>query len=204
LRFGNKNALRPIYLKMGKDVDSRVQLFRELIEPLLNDAYTLARYLSRDASAAQDIVQDASLRAFRHVDSFRGSEPRAWLLKIVRNCFYAWRQKAVQTDLQPFDTDSSGEDSKRIGDEADQAQRDLDPQRILESAVKRDAVREMIEALPVQFREVLVLREMSDLSYREIADLTGMPIGTVMSRLARARELLRKMWLERASAGALL
>jgi RNA polymerase sigma factor (sigma-70 family) len=189
---------------MGKDVDNRVLLFREHIEPLLNDAYTLARYLSRDASAAQDIVQDASLRAFRHVDSFRGNEPRAWLLKIVRNCFYAWREKAVQTQLQPLDADSSGDDSKRIGDEADQAQRDLDPQRILESAVKRDAVREMIEALPVQFREVLVLREMNDLSYREIADLTGMPIGTVMSRLARARELLRKMWLERASAGVLL
>jgi RNA polymerase sigma factor (sigma-70 family) len=185
-------------------VDTRAQRFRDLIEPLLNDAYTFARYLSRDASAAEDIVQEASLRAFRHVDSLRSGEARAWLLKIVRNCFYAWREKVVQTNLQSLDADPLGEDRRSISEEADEAQLDLDPQRILERTVKRDAVREMIEALPVQFREALVLREMNDLSYREIAELTGMPIGTVMSRLARARDLLRKMWLERAAEGVLL
>jgi RNA polymerase sigma-70 factor, ECF subfamily len=189
---------------MGPDVDNRAQRFRELIEPLLNDAYTFARYLSRDPSAAEDIVQEASLRAFRHVDSLRSHEPRAWLLTIVRNCFYAWREKVLQAGLQSFEADSAADDSYSVGEEADEAQRDLDPQRILERTVKRDAVREMIEALPVQFREALVLREMNDLSYREIAELTGMPIGTVMSRLARARDLLRKMWLERAGEGALL
>jgi len=179
---------------MGQDVDHRAQRFRELIEPLLNDAYTLARYLSRDASVAEDIVQEASLRAFRHVDSLRSSEPRPWLLKIVRNCFYAWREKASQMSMETLDADP----------DSFEALGDLDPQRILESAVKRDAVRAMIESLPVQFREALVLREMNDLSYREIAELTGMPVGTVMSRLARARGLLRKMWLERAGAGVLL
>jgi RNA polymerase sigma-70 factor, ECF subfamily len=174
---------------MGNDVDNRAQRFRDLIEPLLDDAYTFARYLARDASVAEDIVQEAALRAFRHLDSLRGREARGWLLKIVRNCFYASREKTVQTELT---------------DEADQAQPDLDPERILEQAVQREAVRDMIEALPVQFRETLVLRELNDCSYREIAELTGMPIGTVMSRLARARELLRKMWLERAGAtGAL-
>jgi RNA polymerase sigma factor (sigma-70 family) len=173
---------------MGKDVDNRAQRFRDLIEPLLDDAYTFARYLARDASVAEDIVQEAALRAFRHLDSLRGREARGWLLKIVRNCFYAWREKAVQTNLGMID-------------EADQADRDLDPERILEKAVQGEAVREMIEALPVQFRETLVLRELNDCSYREIAELTGMPIGTVMSRLARARELLRKMWLERANEG---
>jgi RNA polymerase sigma-70 factor (ECF subfamily) len=174
---------------MGNDVDNRAQRFRDLIEPLLDDAYTFARYLARDASVAEDIVQEAALRAFRHLDSLRGHEARGWLLKIVRNCFYASREKTVQTELT---------------DEADQAQPDLDPERILEQAVRREAVRDMIEALPVQFRETLVLRELNDCSYREIAELTGMPIGTVMSRLARARELLRKMWLERAGAtGAL-
>jgi RNA polymerase sigma-70 factor, ECF subfamily len=188
---------------MGTDVDNRAQRFRELIEPLLNDAYTFARYLSRDPSAAEDIVQEASLRAFRHVDSLRSHEPRAWLLTIVRNCFYAWREKVVQAGLQSFETDSS-DDYHGVAEEADEAQLDLDPQRILERTVKRDAVRAMIEELPVQFREALVLREMNDLSYREIAELTGMPIGTVMSRLARARDLLRKMWLERAGEGALL
>jgi RNA polymerase sigma factor (sigma-70 family) len=189
---------------MGPDVDNRAQRFRELIEPLLNDAYTFARYLSRDASAAEDIVQDASLRAFRHVDSLRSNEPRAWLLKIVRNCFYAWREKVVQTGLQSLDVDSSADEAYSATEAADQAQQDLDPQRILERMMKRDAVREMIEALPVQYREALVLREMNDMSYREISELTGMPIGTVMSRLARARDLLRKMWVERAGEGVLL
>jgi RNA polymerase sigma-70 factor (ECF subfamily) len=189
---------------MGKDVDNRAQRFRDLIEPLLDDAYTFARYLARDASVAEDIVQEAALRAFRHVDSLRGHEARGWLLKIVRNCFYAWREKAVQPNLRPLDGDSLDSDLMGMTDEADQAQRDLDPERILEQAGQREAVREMIEALPVQFRETLVLRELNDCSYREIADLTGIPIGTVMSRLARARELLRKMWLERAAAtGAL-
>lgn len=189
---------------MGNDVDNRVQRFRDLIEPLLNDAYTFARYLSRDASVAEDIVQDAALRAFRHVDSLRGGEARAWLLKIVRNCFYAWRQKVGQTNFQSLEADIPGEDVAGRTEEADEAQQELDPQRILERAVKREAVREMIEALPVQFREALVLREINDLSYREIAELTSMPIGTVMSRLARARDMLRKMWIERADEGVLL
>jgi RNA polymerase sigma-70 factor, ECF subfamily len=189
---------------MGTDVDNRVQRFRELIEPLLKDAYTCARYRSRDPSAAEDIVQEASLRAFRHLDSLRSHQPRAWLLTIVRNCFYAWREKVVQAGLQSFEADSSIDEAYGVTEEADEAQQDLDPQRILERTVKRDAVREMVEALPVQFRETLVLREMNDLSYREIAELTGMPIGTVMSRLARARDLLRKMWLERAAEGTLL
>lgn len=186
---------------MGKDVDNRAQRFRELIEPLLDDAYTFARYLARDASVAEDIVQEAALRAFRHLDSLRGHEARGWLLKIVRNCFYAWREKTVQTNLQSLDADSPGGDSMSVSEETDQAQRDLDPERILERAVRSEAVRAMIQALPVQFRETLVLRELNDCSYREIAELTGMPIGTVMSRLARAREMLRKMWLERADDG---
>jgi len=187
---------------MGNAVDTRAQRFRELIEPRLNDAYTLARYLSRDPSVAEDIVQEASLRAFRHVESLRsGGEARAWLLKIVRNCFYAWREKAGHVNFQSLDVDSLGEDISTVTEDADEAQLDLDPQRILERTMKRDAVREMIEALPVQFREALVLRELNDLSYREIAELTSMPIGTVMSRLARAREMLRKMWLERAGEG---
>ena len=110
----------------------------------------------------------------------------------------------MQAGLQSIEAASSADEPYGIAEEADEAQQDLDPQRILERTVKRDAVREMVEALPVQFRETVVLREMNDLSYREIAELTGMPIGTVMSRLARARDLLRKMWLERAGEGAVL
>ncbi len=189
---------------MGSEVENRAQRFRELIEPLLNDAYTFARYLSRDATAAEDIVQEAALRAFRHLDSLRSNQPRAWLLKIIRNCFYEWRQKSVRTATQPLDEELVGEDSDGSTVAAGQAQHDLDPQHILERTVKCEAVRALIEELPVQYREALVLRELNDLSYREIADLTGMPIGTVMSRLARARDLLRKMWLARAETGALL
>lgn len=189
---------------MGNDVENRAQRFRELIEPLLNDAYTLARYLSRDATAAEDIVQDAALRAFRHLDSLRSNAPRGWLLKIVRNCFYEWREKVVRASTQSLDDDMGVEDSNSGSMESAQAQQDLDPQHILERTMKGEAVRAMIEELPMQFREALVLRELNELSYREIADLTGMPIGTVMSRLARARDLLRRMWLERAEQGVLL
>jgi len=184
---------------MGIDVENRAQRFRELIEPLLNDAYTFARYLSRDASAAQDIVQEAALRAFRHLDSLRSHEPRPWLLKIVRNCFCSWREKVVRAGTQSLDEELGTEDSNGSATESGAAQHDLDPQNILERTVQREAVRAMIEGLPMQYREALVLRELNDMSYREIADLTGMPIGTVMSRLARARELLRKMWLARAA-----
>ena len=189
---------------MGIDVDNRAQRFRELIEPLLNDAYTFARYLARDPSAAEDIVQEASLRAFRHLESLRNHDARAWMMKIVRNCFYAWREKVVQAGLKSIDTDLLSDDAGTGPEEADFAEHELDPQRILESTMKREAVRQMIESLPVQYREALVLRELNDLSYREIADLTGMPIGTVMSRLARARDLLKKLWLERADEGVLL
>jgi len=184
---------------MGLEVENRAQRFRELIEPLLNDAYTFARYLSRDASAAEDIVQEAALRAFRHLDSLRSNEPRAWLLKIVRNCFYTWREKVVRAGTQSLDEELAAEDSDGRAMQSGEAQHDLDPQNILERTVQREAVRAMIEELPVQYREALVLRELNDLSYREIADLTGMPIGTVMSRLARARDLLRKMWLARSA-----
>jgi RNA polymerase sigma-70 factor, ECF subfamily len=189
---------------MGTDVDNRAQRFRELIEPLLNDAYTFARYLARDPSVADDIVQEASLRAFRHLESLRSHDARAWMMKIVRNCFYAWREKVVQAGLRSIDTDLLSDDGGVAAEEADFAEHELDPQRILESTMKREAVRQMIESLPVQYREALVLRELNDLSYREIADLTGMPIGTVMSRLARARDMLKKLWLERVGEGVLL
>lgn len=185
-------------------MDNRAQRFRELIEPLLNDAYTFARYLARDPSAADDIVQEASLRAFRHVESLRSHDARPWMMKIVRNCFYAWREKVVQAGLQSIDTDLLSDDGGGIAEEAEFAEHELDPQRILESTLKREAVREMIESLPVQYREALVLRELNDMSYREIADLTGMPIGTVMSRLARARDMLKKLWLEHTGEGVLL
>src|SRR3569833_201745 len=143
---------------MGNAVDTRAQRFRELIEPRLNDAYTLARYLSRDPSVAEDIVQEASLRAFRHVESLRsGGEARAWLLKIVRNCFYAWREKAGHVNFQSFVVVSLGEDISTVTEDADEAQLDLDPQRFLERTKQSAEEREMIEALQVQKREAMFL-----------------------------------------------
>src|SRR5215469_8885844 len=97
---------------MGTDVDNRAQRFRELIEPLLNEAYTFARYLARDPSAAEDIVQEASLRAFRHIESLRNSDARAWMMKIVRNCFFAWREKVVQAGLRSIDIEQVADDGE--------------------------------------------------------------------------------------------
>nr|WP_246413083.1 sigma-70 family RNA polymerase sigma factor [Methylobacterium brachythecii] len=168
--------------------------------PHLDAAYNLARFLTRDADAADDIVQDAFLRAFRAFDGFRGGDARAWLLTIVRNCVRSWaversRARALCEPLVP---------AAQPGDEAETPDRELfDPdQDTPESALLRDSeaglIRRLIEALPEAFREVLVLREFDDLSYKQIADITATPIGTVMSRLARARQMLGEAWRGRS------
>jgi len=152
------------------------QRFRALVLPHLDAAYGFARYLTRDASLAEDIVQDAFLKAFRGFAGFRGGDPRAWLFAIVRTTFLsAARGRPMQG--MDFDTET-------LPDESDSA----------EAAMVRQGevatVRGAIEALPEPFRETLVLRELEELSYRQIAEATSAPIGTVMSRLARARQML--------------
>ena len=158
-------------------MDDRRRRFEAQALPHLDAAYNLARWLSRSPMDADDIVQDAMLRAFRGFDGFRGGDVRAWLLTIVRNC---WR--------------TSGRAEKRRGHQ------ELDTELVSEAGGPEDAAMEasrqrridvLLALLPEEFRAVLVLREMEDLSYREIAEITGVPIGTVMSRLARARALLR-------------
>ena len=159
-------------------MDDRRQRFEALALPHLDAAYNLARWLSRSPADADDIVQDAMLRAFRGFDGFRGGDVRAWLLTIVRNC---WR--------------TSGKAQKRRGhEELDKglAADTAGPEDAAMDASRRRRLDAMLALLPEEFREVLVLREMEDMSYREIADITGAPIGTVMSRLARARSLLRE------------
>ena len=153
--------------------------------PHLDAAVNLARWLTRSPADADDIVQEAMLRAFRAFDGFRGGDVRPWLLTIVRNC---WRTSAGNTKRRghvPL-PDEAGEAIVADGPspEAQAISRD--------TGRKLDAV---IATLPDEFREVLVLRELEDLSYREIALITEAPIGTVMSRLARARALLREKWL---------
>ena len=147
--------------------------------PHLDAAYNLARWLSRSPSDADDIVQDAMLRAFRGFDGFRGGDARAWLLTIVRNC---WRTAGAATKRRGY---TPLEDEGLVADGAD-------PEEAAIEASARRRLDAMIADLPREFREVLVLREMEDMSYREIAQITGVPIGTVMSRLARARALFRQ------------
>ncbi len=156
--------------------------FRELILPHLDSAYSLARYLCRDAAAAEDIAQDALLKAYRGFDSYRGGDPRAWLLAIVRNAYFDWarRRRAWET-MTVADPDAGAE---VVDGEAADAEQGL----IQRGDVQ--ALRAAVETLPEPFREALVLREFEELPYKTIAEVTGAPMGTVMSRLARARQML--------------
>lgn len=175
--------------------------FQEIMLPHLDAAYNLARFLTRDADAADDIVQDAFLRAHRAFAGFRGGDARAWLLAIVRNCVRSWASERSRTRAlceplggSPARGDADGEREENEAWDPDQD--------TPETAVLRDSeaslVRRLIEALPEAFREVLILREFDDLSYKQIADITATPIGTVMSRLARARQMLGEAWRGRS------
>lgn len=150
-----------------------------MIAPHLDEAYTLARYLLRDEHDAQDVVQDSALRAFRHIAGLRRSDARAWLLSIVRNCCYTWSA-------------TRGAERSRVAENVEHLE--LADDRSADERVMRSSERARIERalaqLPMDLREALVLREISDLSYKEIAEVTGAPMGTVMSRLSRARERL--------------
>jgi RNA polymerase sigma factor (sigma-70 family) len=155
--------------------------FEQEILPHLDAAYNLARWLTRNESDAQDAVQEAYLRAFRFFPGFRGGNARVWLMKIVRNACYSWLrvnrplQEATEFDEVYFPPDS----------------RVLNPEQVVLRNDDRILVRKALEKLPLNFREVLILRELEGMSYREIADITGMPAGTVMSSLSRARGCLR-------------
>ena len=168
--------------------------FEELVLPHLNAAYNLARWLARDANDAEDVVQDACVRALKYVGSLHGSDARAWFLTIVRHAFYDWLGRnrpaeIIQDDGTALDTAVD--------------HRAIDPEQ---SASRNDqtlALVDAVAALPLQYREVLVLRELEDLSYKEIARVADIPIGTVMSRLARARALLQRSPLLHAVAGSM-
>lgn len=169
--------------------------FRKIMLPHMDDAYTLARYLSRDADIAADIVQDAYLRAYRSFPGFRGASPRAWLLTIVRNCHHnwqagAWRERRRRAP-EPMPGAQDGEDEARAVDLLADSET---PESILLRRTEADAVRALLEQLPEPLREVLVLRELDELSYREIAEVAGVPVGTIMSRLSRARRLFAELW----------
>jgi RNA polymerase sigma-70 factor (ECF subfamily) len=166
--------------------------FQRDIVPLLDAAYNFARFLSRDADAAQDIVQEAFLRAYRSFDGYQGGDARAWIFAIVRNCYHNWllerRRKASHeidlhgrddADENPIDNVPSDEDG---------------PETTLLRRAQSGAVRLVLGKLPRPLREILVLRELEGLSYRQIAEIAALPIGTVMSRLARARTHFENAW----------
>jgi RNA polymerase sigma-70 factor, ECF subfamily len=165
---------------------NELERFEALVLPHLDAAYTLARYLTRDAHAAEDVVQDAALRAVKYFSGFRGTsgaDGRAWLLAIVRNTAYsALRSPTTQgVAAEVFD-----EEQHSAGGADEDPSVDFDRQET------RDRLRDALAQLPAEFREVIVLREIQDLSYQEISDITAVPVGTVMSRLSRARQRLKR------------
>jgi RNA polymerase sigma-70 factor (ECF subfamily) len=163
--------------------------FAEEVLPHLDSAYNLARWLVGNADDADDVVQDAYLRAFRYYDGFQGGNARAWLLTIVRNTSYRWLQKNR---------------TQQAADEFDETIHSGSGTTTPEALMLRDADSRMVEqalnALPPRSREVLVLRELEGLAYKEIAGVIGVPIGTVMSSLSRARERFRRSVIEQLSS----
>ena len=174
--------------------EDKARRFRDAALPHLNDVYTLARYLLHDTSDAEDAVQECYLRALRHFDTFRGPAIKPWLFAILRNVCrseFARRSGGLRCVDQDVDeVDKDGGAASPLWQE---------PQASPEAEVlqQRDAetIRRFVAELPQPFREAIVLREINDLSYREIADVIGILVGTVISRLARARSLLRKAWV---------
>jgi RNA polymerase sigma factor (sigma-70 family) len=159
--------------------------FESLVLPHMNSAFNVARWLTHNDQDAQDVVQEAYLRAFRYFGGFRGEDARAWLLSIVRNTFYTWHQQnrghaanttEFEEDLHSLETDRAGQDDS--------------PEATLIRSQSRKRVHNALRSLSLEYREVVVLRELEELSYKEIAAIVGIPMGTVMSRLGRGRQQL--------------
>jgi len=160
---------------------NKLASFEEAVLPHLDAAYNLAHWLTRNDADAEDVVQESYLRAFKFFGGFRGEDGRPWVLAIVRNTCYTWMQRNRSPELRvPVDDELHEIESK-----------DLNPEALLVQRADTVMVRQALEELPVEFREVLVLRELEEMSYRDIASITDLPLGTVMSRLARGRKRLQ-------------
>jgi RNA polymerase sigma-70 factor (ECF subfamily) len=159
--------------------DDRKAYFEQAVLPHLGAAYNLARWLTRNAHDADDVVQEAYLRAYQFFESFHGGDGRAWLLRIVRNTCYTWleRNRRREPQLSLDDTQQGASPAPEAG---------------LQAQEDRELLRQALTELPDEFREAIVLRELEGMSYKEIAAITGVPMGTVMSRLARGRERLQQ------------
>jgi len=169
---------------MPVDDLARTRRFEAVALPHLSAAYNLALWICHNDADAADVVQEAVMRALQYFDSYRGGDARAWLLQIVRNSAHSWLAKnriAGQLPLDDCDMERHDSDATTSND---------DPMRAAAAQIEGEGLRRAIARLPLEQREVLILREFDDLSYRQIADVTGTPIGTVMSRLSRARDQL--------------
>lgn len=160
---------------------SKISRFEQTILPHLDAAYNLARWLTRSDADAEDVVQEAYLRAFRFFDGFHGGDSRAWTLKIVRNTCYSWLQK-----------NRSHETTSEFNEELHTVECG-NPETILIEKIDGQILKQMLDELPIEFREIVVLRELEGLSYKEISGIADVPLGTVMSRLARARRRLLEL-----------
>jgi RNA polymerase sigma factor (sigma-70 family) len=171
----------------GMNEQSRRTHFENQMLPLMPEAYNLARWIMKNEPDARDVVQDAYLKAFRYFESFHGDSGRAWLLRIVRNvCYDALRARDSQRNIVSLDEETAAEvpDSKPS------------PNVLAIQNSTKLRIREALEALPLEFKTVIILREFDGLSYKEISDIAGVPVGTVMSRLSRARRQLAALLQE--------
>lgn len=178
--------------KATEEDPARARRFRDAALPHLDAVYTLARYLLRDPSDAEDAVQECYLRALRHFDTLRNQDVKPWLLAILRNVCrveFGRRSRVLLYDV-------NAEPDKQEGTVPLWREAQDTPETEILRKLDAETVRGLVAALPDVFREVIVLREIDDLSYREIADIVSAPVGTVMSRLARGRAMLRDAWLK--------
>jgi len=171
--------------------DATLARFKQDIVPQLDAAYNFARFLSRDADAAQDIVQEAFLRANRSFAGYRGGDARAWIFTIVRNCYQSWLMDRRRKERLEVDYHGEGDSEELISTISSD---ENTSEEILVRKAEAQTVRLILNAMSRPFREILVLRELQELSYRQISDITDLPIGTVMSRLARARRAFGDAW----------
>jgi RNA polymerase sigma-70 factor (ECF subfamily) len=169
--------------------------FEQLVLPHMDAAYNLARWLVRNPHDAEDLAQEAMTRAIKFFSGFRGGDPRAWLLTIVRNSCFTWLGRNRAKDLAEFDEETHSPGILSHGNQSS-IQAPADPETMAVAQAESARVRRALKELPVIFREAVVMRELEGMSYKEIADVTAVSIGTVMSRLARGRDRLRAILIE--------
>jgi RNA polymerase sigma factor (sigma-70 family) len=186
LRKAGREAM-PI---QANDDAEKARRFRDAALPYLDDVYTLARHLLRDASDAEDAVQECYLRALKHFDTYRGPAMKPWLFAILRNVCRAEFARRTNSPVKTIDDLPDDAEQQPLWQEADET-----PEAQMLRRRDASTIQELVAELAEPFRETLVLREIHNLSYREIANIVAAPVGTVMSRLARARAMLRTAWM---------